>query len=178
MLSIKFKSFLLVSMVSSACFATSVTDKDIDTQINMLYEKNPVLNEKLVHSNTKNNHVTIKGCVKSRSEKELATDLASLVEYIDSIDNQIKVDPHLHTSSNNHTHPFTQMSDLLISRLIHSKLMINPSICNSNIKVKTLNKIVILSGTASSLKEKKLAHKIALETKSVTDVVNKIKVVS
>lgn len=171
MLRNKFKLFCSMWLIIGLCCAKSPTDKDIDTQINMLYEKNPVLNEKNVHSKTNEQQVILKGCVRNKAEKELAADLAGLVEYIDSIDNRIKVNPKVQTAA---TH--TKVSDVLINHLVHSKLMLNQSICAATIQVKTLNGITILSGSVPSVEQKKLAYKIALETKGVVDVINKLKI--
>ncbi|STX28527.1 Osmotically-inducible protein Y precursor [Legionella beliardensis] len=167
--------FVLLITGNSAIFAKSTTDKDIDTQIDMLYARNPVLKEHEVCSKTNEHQVTLKGCVQSHAEKELAQDLASLVEYVDKIDNQIKVNPKLPAAKNKASVP-DKMSDALISRLVHAKIILNQSIHASNVQVKTLNGITILTGNVSSVEEKKLAYTIALETKGVVDVKNKLKV--
>lgn len=172
---IKLYSFIVLIAGNLSVFAKSMTDKDIDTQINMLYEHNPILNECNVCSKTNNQNVTLKGCVQNYLEKELAEDLASLVEYIDKIDNQIKVNPTLPVSKNKAS-VSDKMSDTLISRLIHAKIILNPLIHASNIHIKTFNRITALSGSVYTLEEKKLAYKIALKTKGVLDVKNKLKI--
>ncbi|WP_131782852.1 BON domain-containing protein [Legionella gresilensis] len=173
----KLKLYCFVVLIAGnySVFAETNTDKEIDTQINMLYEQNPVLKEHNVCSKTNDQEVTLKGCVQNSSEKELAEDLASLVEYIDKIDNQIKVNPNLPAAKNKASIP-DKISDTLISRLIHAKLIVNQSIHASNLHVKTLKGIAILSGDVSSVEAKKLAYKLALETKGVVDVKNKLKV--
>lgn len=172
---IKLSFFLFFTLSSCLVFAKSTTDKDIDTQVNMLYKHNPILKQHNVCSKTEEQCVTLKGCVQNHSEKELAEDLASLVEYIDKIDNQIKVDPTLPVSKNKASAP-TKLTDALISRLVHAKLMLNPAIQGSTIHVKTLNGITLLTGNVASRKEKQLAYQIAFETKGVMDVKNKLKV--
>ncbi|STX51025.1 Osmotically-inducible protein Y precursor [Legionella busanensis] len=173
----KLKLYCFVVLIAGnySVFAKTNTDKEIDTQINMLYEQNPVLKEQNVCSKTNDQAVTLKGCVQNSAEKELAEDLASLVEYINKIDNQIKINPNL-PNTKTKAAVSDSLSDALISGLIHTKLIVNQSINPSNLHVKTLKGITILSGSVSSLEAKKLAYKIALETKGVVDVKNKLKV--
>jgi osmotically-inducible protein OsmY len=161
---------------ANSCFAKTPTDTDIDTQIHLLYKKNPILNEKNVHSKTEKQKVILQGCVRNHSEKELAEDLAGLVDYIDRIDNKIEVKGHPKTPSKNASALPDQFSDAFISRLVHSKIFLDPSISCSNIQVTTLNRITILKGKVATLKQKKRAYEIAYKTKGVVDVVNKLKV--
>lgn len=167
--------FCYALIVASFSYASSPTDKDIDTQINMLYEKNPILNEKKIHSKTDNQHVVLKGCVKNHAEKELAEDLAGLVDYIDHVDNKIQVNSHPTKHSKNSAPIARKVSDSFISRLVHAKLMLDSTI-NSDIHVTTLNGITILAGKVASLKEKNHAAEIAFKSKGVVDVVNKLQV--
>jgi osmotically-inducible protein OsmY len=171
---IKLICYMLI--VVCCCSAKSITDKDIDTQINMLYEKNPILNEKKIHSTTKQQNVTLRGCVRNYEEKELAEDLAGLIDYIDSIDNKIKIKNSTEVRSKNSASLQHKISDTLISRLIHAKIMLNSSICGVNIHVKTLKGITVLTGVVALVEEKKRASEIAFKSRGVIDVINKLKV--
>lgn len=150
-------------------------DNDIDMQIKMLYQSNDLLKGYALSSETKNRVVSLRGTVNNEEESRLAEDLASLVDYIRKIDNQIVINHKAKPSPQ----PLTaskKLADLAITSLVKSNLLLEPKIKGLKIHVVTYNHITILTGFVNSNKEKKLAHKIASHTKGVVAVKNNLKI--
>lgn len=150
-------------------------DKDIQIQAQMLFELNPVLKFYSIHAKALNRQVTLYGEVRTQSEKELAQDLTAMVEYVAKVNNQIRINPQAGKKAKQSAWS-QKIIDATISSKIKTKLFTHAKTHALAIHVRTLNSIVWLNGTVNDVEEKKLATDLALQTKGVLAVKNKLKI--
>ena len=150
---------------------TGCHDVMIKTRIQTAYGLNPLINHFSLDVNTQAGIVTVKGALQNNEQKELALKIASSVEGVKQVVDNIKVDPR--TAIGEVPYSFGQkVKDATLTSMVKSKLLLNPNTKGSDIKVTTVNNTVTLKGNVVSLEEKEIAEKVAIKTAGVSTVRN------
>lgn len=152
-------------------------DEAIELQISTLYSLNPVLNGYNIKVKSVNGVVFLYGSVRTPIEKDLAYDLASFVDRVKKIDNNLEIKPHIKLNPKQ-SRWGQKVTDATITSLVKSKLLLEPITHGLNIHVVTVNNITTLSGKVNSNLEKERARDLAINTKGVAGVENKLKVIT
>jgi len=120
---------------------------------------------------------TLNGAVTTQAQKDHATDVASLVKGVSSVDNKLAV------SSAGGAHPTAtakqaarETGQVISDDWITTKVKAQLVTTGSGIHVSTTNHVVTLSGTAASAADREKAVSIAKTTDGVTSVVDEIHV--
>lgn len=142
------------------------------------YVVNPVLQSYKLDADVKGDTATLSGTVGTRYEKWLAEDLAQATNGIDTVTNNIKVDPSvvvvsLYVPANAYAQ---HVHDATTSARVNSLLLWNEYTDGSDINVKTRHGKVTLTGVADTKKAKQRATRIAFGAYGVASVDNQLTV--
>lgn len=142
------------------------------------YVVNPVLQSYNIDADVSGDTADLSGTVGTRYEKWLAEDLAQATPGIDTVTNNIKVNPDvvvvtLYTPASTYGQ---HVRDATTSARVNSMLLWNEYTDGLDVNVKTHNGKVTLTGTADTQKAKQRAAHIAMGVQGVTSVDNQLTV--
>jgi osmotically-inducible protein OsmY len=147
-------------------------------QIWATYVMNPALQSYRIDSDVHGDKATLTGTVDTKYEKLLAGAIAQQVRGIDTVDNQIKIDPAaIVVTTFVPANAYAQhVRNATTSAEINSQLLSNQYTDGLDIDVKTRDGKVTLTGVADTRKAKRRAGEIAGDTRGVTSVDNQLRV--
>jgi len=139
-------------------------DMDIADAIENEYRFDHAVDVNRIDVNVVDGIVELKGTVNNLKARERATNIAELVKGVQAVSNRIDVDPPI------------VLSDEGIQERVEQALLTDPATDSYEVSVNVIDKVVTLSGTVDSYKEKQLAANVAKSLKGVVDLVNAIQV--
>lgn len=149
-----------------------------ESRIGTTFELNRYLREYDIDVSVSGGEATLVGIVDEDITKDLAEEIALSVTGIDSVDNQIEIQPeHIKEASDSEKRSFGEtVDDVSITAAVKSKLMWSRHIAGLKTEVSTADGVVTLSGTADSGEAKELANMLAENTHGVISVNNELAV--
>jgi hyperosmotically inducible periplasmic protein len=158
----------------SADTATAMGDAAITTMIKAKYMGDSRLKNSAISVTTANGVVSLTGRAVSSESKAVAEELARQIEGVRNVDNLIET-PSMAGSIGSDIKSAAKKteqasSDSWITTKVKSSLLADSSTKGLNINVKTVNHVVILSGTAGSQAEADKAVEISRRIKGVENV--------
>jgi osmotically-inducible protein OsmY len=169
---------LLASMTISSFIMAATPEQEItnarqESQIWTTYALSPYLRANDIKVSVVDGKATLTGTVEEAVNKDLATAIAMGVNGIKDVDNKINVRADYQPTKSERRYG-DQMDDLAISSTIKSKLLWSKYTNSQSIKVNTLDGKVTLEGNAETEEAKKLAGRLAKDTRGVRAVENKL----
>lgn len=145
-------------------------------QIFATYVTNPVLESYEIETDVEGPKVTLTGTVETKLEKALAESIAMTTTDVAKVDNNIKVDPELVVvTAVAPVNPYAQhVHNATVSMRVNSQLLWNEYTDGMDIKVRTENGAVTLTGSADTERAKRRAGEIAAHTLGVRAVDNNL----
>lgn len=122
-----------------------------------------------------NGRALLSGRVESQVERELAEQVALGIDGIQSVDNQLRVDPQVQPQAAGGSLA-QRLDDATLTATVKSKLLWNRHTEGLDIDVDSQNGVVTLSGQAQTALAKELAGKLAANTRGVREVHNQLTV--
>ncbi|MGH8354985.1 MAG: BON domain-containing protein [Pseudomonas sp.] len=122
-----------------------------------------------------NGRALLSGQVESAVERDLAEQVALGIDGIQSVDNQLKVDPQIQPQEGSDD-LVQRLDDATLTATVKSKLLWNRHTEGLDIDVDSQDGVVTLSGQAQSALAKELAGKLAANTRGVRQVNNQLTV--
>lgn len=116
------------------------------------------------------------GRVETPVERELAEQIALGISGIDSVDNQLQIDPDLQPEESDSPTLAQRFDDATLTATVKSKLLWNTNTQGLDVAVKTEAGVVTLNGHARTPTAKELAGKLAANTDGVRRVNNYLSV--
>ena len=146
----------------------------IDAQIGLQVQAE--LNQELAISNLsaliQGGVATLQGTVRTAEEKRRAEEIASGVDGVTRVDNEIVVDAaRAEAAATNHAEGPTSLD-----ALVRAELAQDPDLAAREIKVSARTNIVTLTGEVASEAERERAGRIAADTLAVAEVRNRLSV--
>lgn len=173
-----FPSLTLAENANQPQVITGVTainaDNLIEAKLRTIYNLNPALSKYNIKVSAAEGVVDIDGAVSNTSEKELAEQLAKMVDDVKEIRNNLNVDRQVKTGDE-YSSWGEKISDATITTLLKSRLLLDPRTSALNVNIETINSIVTLKGTVKTPKEKRLIGEIAAQVPGVVAVKNYLK---
>ena len=155
--------------------AQSVTDVRQETQIWTTYAMSPYLRANDLKVSVHNGKATLTGTVDENINKELAKQIALGVDGIKDVDNQIVVSADYVAPAQSTSRSYGQsVDDVGITATIKSKLLWSKYASGLDTEVSTQAGKVTLQGTAASKSAKDAAYGLAMNTRGVSSVDNKL----
>ncbi len=158
----------------SADMSTAISDAAITTKVKANFMGAALLKDSNISVTTANGVVSLTGKVKTTEGKAEAERLAREIEGVRNVDNLLDAPSVANKVGNDvkNAAEKTEMavSDSWITTKVKSSLLADSSTKGLKINVKTVNHVVILSGTASSQAEVDKAVEIAKSIKGVENV--------
>lgn len=173
---------LTLSMAASPALAdhqeenSALQDAWLDGKLDAVVLLNEDLNPFEIDTDVVDGMAIVTGNVSSDLHRNLLNDLALSIDGINSIDNQLHVEP-VEYELEGQIDPASEVLDASISTAVATKLLLNSEIDSSRIDVDTSNQTVILEGRVGSDLNSNLAEQIARSTFEVQDVHNRLIVV-
>lgn len=169
---------LLASMTISSFIMAATPEQEItnarqESQIWTTYALSPYLRANDIKVSVVDGKATLTGTVEEAVNKDLATAIAMGVNGIKDVDNKIDVRADYQPTKSERRYG-DQIDDLAISSTIKSKLLWSKYTNSQSIKVNTLDGKVTLEGNAETEEAKKLAGRLAKDTRGVRAVENKL----
>lgn len=169
---------LLASMTISSFIMAATPEQEItnarqESQIWTTYALSPYLRANDIKVSVVDGKATLTGTVEEAVNKDLATAIAMGVNGIKDVDNKIDVRADYQPTKSERRYG-DQMDDLAISSTIKSKLLWSKYTNSQSIKVNTLDGKVTLEGNAETEEAKKLAGRLAKDTRGARAVENKL----
>lgn len=170
---------------SLPALAGSAQDKYSDTwtkaSLVTTYTLNSHLNPFDIDVDVKDGTATLRGEVENDIERDLAEEIALGMEGVNEVNNELKVVDNVasNTSDNKQSDKggfFRVVEDANVTAKIKSQLLWNSNTSGLSINVDTKDGFVTLKGEVSSSAEYELAEQLALNTKDVRGVDNKLKI--
>lgn len=118
--------------------------------------------------------VTLAGQVESDAQKDLAEQVALSIDGIESVDNRIEVDAE--TKEGEPPSLVQHLEDASLAATVKSKLLWNSNTRGLDIRVRSENGAITLSGHAQTPAAKELAGQLASHTDGVRDVFNHLSI--
>lgn len=165
---------LLAVAPSFAESRQDVTDARRESQIWTTYTLNPHLRSSGLSVSVRGSHATLRGVVKEPVSRDLAGQIALGVEGVDSLDNQITVDATLVLDHEIGRGFGEQVDDASISAAVRSRLSWSKLAHGPDTGVSTLDGKVTLVGAADSVASRSFAGRLALDTRGVVAVDNRL----
>lgn len=116
----------------------------------------------------------LSGKVENQVDKDLATQIAGDIKGINSVDNQLQIDPQVAAEPGTKANMAQHFDDATLTATIKSKLLWNSVTEGLNIDVSAAKGVVTLKGQAKDAEAKQLAGSLASNTDGVTEVNNLI----
>ena len=185
-----FRKLLLVSSIaiaissSGGAFAAASTSQEVinarqESQIWTTYALSPYLRANDLAVSVENGKATLTGKVAEDVSKDLATEIAKGVSGIKTVDNQIMVQADYAPTVSSSIRSYGEViEDATITSAVKSKLLWSNHTSSLDINVDTQRGKVTLTGTADSPVAKDLAGRLAMNTRGVTSINNKLTVTS
>lgn len=169
---------LLLVPAFPASAAEPISDIWIESQLTTTFALNEHLNPFNLKVDAENGKVTLSGTVDSDIDKSLAHEIARGTSGVESVDNNIRVEPSAGDSKSSLSGFAEGVGNATTSAKVKSNLLWNKNISGMDISVSTDNGVVTLSGTVASVAERDLALKVAENTSGVREVIDRLKVAS
>lgn len=125
----------------------------------------------------------LSGAVENPAERDLASELASSIEGVREVDNQLRIDPDLvPTVLEDQARIVTdktlaqRFDDATLAATVKSKLLWNSNTEGLDVQVRTENGVVSLSGNAGTPAAKELAGELVTNTEGVREVHNHLSI--
>jgi hyperosmotically inducible protein len=176
-LSFAFAYFMLSNdSVASEPTTSQLTDARQETQIWTTYALSPYLRATDLKVTVTNGVALLRGIVNDETDKELANEIAVGVKGIKTVDNRILVkSDYVRPNNTKNERSFGEYTDdISITSAIKSKLLWNRHTENLKIHVETKLGNVTLTGNSDTASNKELAGSLALNTRGVNHVDNKL----
>lgn len=155
--------------------SNEVTEARQETQIWTTYALSPYLRANDLKVKVQDGKATLTGTVEEGVNKDLAKQIALGVSGIKQVDNNIVVKSDYKPADKSTSRSYGEaMDDASITASVKSKLMWSRYADGLTTDVDTKNGKVTLTGTADSDAEKELAKSLALNTKGVASVDNRL----
>ncbi|MDO9625895.1 MAG: BON domain-containing protein [Pseudomonas sp.] len=123
-----------------------------------------------------NGKALLTGSVETAVERELAEQVALGIEGVNTVDNQLQVDPQIEPTASSEPTLAQRFDDATLVATVKSKLLWNSNTEGLDIKVASNNGVVTLSGSAPTPAAKELAGRLAANTNGVRQVQNQLTV--
>ncbi len=164
-----------VSPVLASEVANDVIEARQESQIWTSYALSPYLKAHDLKVTVNDGTATLTGKVAEEVNKELAGEIAMGVSGIKKVDNQILVDAAYIPAATAGERSFSEVvEDASITTAVKSKLLWSKHAKGLTAKVHTVAGRVALTGTADSAAAKSLAGQLAMNTRGVVAVSNKL----
>jgi hyperosmotically inducible protein len=169
---------LTLAPYSSVHAADRMSNDWKEATITTKFYLNDVLGKYNIESEVSGNKVELKGNVSEQVEKELAGEIASNTEGIESVDNNIVVDKEADYAKVAGTQNSIgqQFTDSTTTARVKSRLLWSNGIPGLSVNVSTKNGVTTLKGDVPLGSQKDLAEKLALNTHGVKRVDNQLRV--
>ena len=162
---------------TAATASQEITDARQQAQIETTYALNPYIRANEIAVSVRNTKATLTGTVDEGVSKELAEQIALGVTGIESVDNQIRIEPDYVPTKRSEDRSYGEMiDDASITAAVKSKLLWSRHASAMTTSVETNRGRVTLRGTAESAAAKELASLLADNTHGVVAVNNQIRV--
>lgn len=149
---------------------TRLADQRQRGQIEGAYLFHPSLDPATIQVEVRESRATLGGEVESHVQRDLAQELAMSIDGIDTVSNQLQVNPRLredhHSSPAWSEHP----SDSALLAKVKTRLLANINLPGARINVETRQGHVTLSGEVDHRDQRELAYYTALNTQGVRSV--------
>ncbi len=166
---------LLSGNASADTVAQDVTEARQETQIWTTYALNPYLRANDLKVTVNGGKATLSGTVEEEVNKELARQIALGVSGVKEVDNQIVVQAdYVPTAQATERSYGEVIDDATITSTVKSKLLWSKYTDGLTTGVDTQRGKVMLTGTADSPVAKDLAGRLAMNTRGVTSVDNRL----
>lgn len=152
-----YDAFLEGRLVTAYTINTSLNPFDLDVEV-------------------RNQKATVGGAVESEVHRDLAIEIASGMDAIVEVDDEISVEANLDQQAENPRDLGETMEDGSTTAAVKTRLLANGSTSGLSIDVDTNGSTVTLSGRVETDTEAELAKQIALNTDGVDEVVTKLRV--
>jgi osmotically-inducible protein OsmY len=123
-----------------------------------------------------NGKALLTGSVETAVERELAEQVALGIEGVNTVDNQLQVDPQIEPIASNEPTLAQRFDDATLVATVKSKLLWNSNTEGLDIKVASESGVVTLNGSAPTPVAKELAGRLAANTNGVRQVQNQLTV--
>jgi len=165
---------LMMTATSNIAVADNITDARQETQIWTTYVLSPYLRAHDIQVSVHNGKATLTGKVDEDVNKSLAKQIALGVNGIKEVDNQIVVVPDYLPPKRTERSFGELVDDATITAAVKSKLLWSKHTDGLAVEVDSKKGRVTLQGTADSGAAKDLAGNLAMNTRGVISVNNKL----
>jgi hyperosmotically inducible periplasmic protein len=154
-----------------------LTDARLESQILTTYQLSPYLRHDEITVTVEQGKATISGRVESDANKELATQIAEGVKGIKKVDNSMITEDNYQTPVRKGGPSYAEIiDDASITAAVKSKLVWSRYVDSNTTKITTKKGMVTLVGTAENKAAVELAGNLAMTTRGVLSVDNKLTV--
>lgn len=174
---------LVLSSLSASAMAEDsksnqgLKDARLESQILTTYQLSPYLRHDDITVTVESGKATISGRVESDANKELATEIAQGVKGITKVDNSMITEDNYKKLSRSGESSYAEIiDDASITAAVKSKLVWSRYINSETTKITTKKGMVTLTGTAEDKAAVELAENLAMTTRGVMSVDNKLTV--
>ena len=161
---------------SERSFTGAAYDAFLEGRLVTAYTVNQSLNPFDLDVNVHKQKATIGGTVETEVQRDLAIEIASGMDAILDVDDEIAVEPELDTQARQDDGFGDTMDDASTTAAVKTRLLSNDSTSGLSIDVDTNDSVVTLTGRVESDAEAELAKQIAYNTDGVHDVIDKLTV--
>lgn len=165
----------LVPLLAHGQVKQEVKDASITARIETLFLLNEHLNPFNINTSTSEGVVTLVGGVSDGVQRELAADLASSVEGVVRVENNIIVTPDAENEQNRRSWK-QAIDDRSVTASVRARLVYNGEFKGLKVGVQTVNGVATLYGVVRSEEQRDRILRIAAETKGVQRVKNNLTV--
>jgi hyperosmotically inducible periplasmic protein len=162
--------------------AQRVKDAWIAGRVETAFLLNPYLSPFAIETQVDDGVVTLSGTLRSDIDRDLAVEIATGIDGVARVENQLTVDPESAESSRlagegADERSFGQwIKDATTTARVKTRLLANNNTKGLSIKVDTRDDVVTLTGVVESHREKLLAETIARNIDGIVEVHNRIEV--
>jgi hyperosmotically inducible protein len=166
----------LGQQASSQGFQGQAKDAWLVGKVEMAFTLNEHLNPFHINTDVDASVVTLSGTVESDVDRDLAEEIATGVEGVAAVNNDLKVDSAgsmRKDAQGDGGRDFARVvGDATMTAVVKSKLIANQNIAALDIDVDTESTVVTLSGRVATEEQKELAGEIAMNSNNVQNVRN------
>lgn len=154
-------------------------DARLESQIQTTYQLSPYLRHDDISVAVTEGKATISGRVENDVNKDLATEIAQGIKGIDDVDNKMITEDNYQTPIRKDGTSYAEhIDDASVTAAVKSKLMWSRYIDSGDTKITTKKGMVTLTGSAQTKEAVELAGNLAITTRGVVSVDNKLTVVA